>query len=249
MIDSLVKKFRRFSQTPITKEIFRSTPNPTLETDPLTQMQLLKAFDEQQAARGLGSYGIRVRENIPSPDVVEDVLKGKRPKGGASQYASAVPFYPDKNTGLVDINPNTDRAFFAHELGHHSAAQKGFGKQVNDLRTLIVKSPKLREALTHAAKLGPLTASVLIPGSGDMAAALAIGLAPNVMTLTNEAQATLHGLDLMKRAGQPATLGQRGRLAGSFMSYATPGLIYGLGGNIAGNIFDRSLFSEESIAD
>jgi len=236
LIMSIVSDISRALQTPITNELLRTTPNPVAASDDYTQMKLLNAFGKQQTDRGLPAYQISVQDNIPDEKLIKAFKSGT--PVSTSRFASAKPFAAE-DRGAVRINPNVDAAFFAHELGHHSAAQKGIGKAVNDLRDVIVRSPNLKKALTYAIQLGPMATSALIPGGGDLAAALAIGLLPNIATLTNEAQASLHGLDLMKRAGMPATMGQRGRLAGAFMSYATPGLLYGLGGNVAGNIIEK----------
>lgn len=43
---------------------------------------------------------------------------------------------------------------------------------------------------------------------------------------------------MMNRAGSRATLGQRGKLAGAYLSYLGAPLAAGLGGQIAGNFAD-----------
>ncbi len=242
----IVSDISRISQLPVSLELLRGTPNPKTPSDKDAQTALLSAFRQQQTDRGMPKYGIRVEENTPENlsrgETIEKILNKQI---ASAQYASATPFATKAPTGgVVKINPNTDRAFFAHELGHHSAAQKGLGKKINDMRQIISRSPALKKALTQATHLGPLAASALIPGSGDLLTALAIGLAPSAVTLTNEAQASLQGLDILKRADMKATAGQRARLAGAFMSYATPALLYSLGGNALGNLADDTIARE-----
>ncbi len=226
----IIRDIQRFTQRPITEALMRTTPD-ALASDTEARMALTSAFHKQQRERDL-------------PDYTIDNSISKNPEN-VNIAASSTPYIKqDPPTGKISINENADRAFYAHELGHNSAAQKGLGKAINDLRLLIQQSPKTKQALTAAMRFGPFAASAMIPGSGDLATALAIGLAPKAITLANEAQASMHALDLLKRADMKATGGQRARLAGAFMSYATPSLLYGVSGNLLGNLSDDDIARE-----
>ena len=67
---------------------------------------------------------------------------------------------------------------------------------------------------------------------------IAIASLLNSPTLVDEALATKNALAIMKDAGMPATMGQRGRLAGGYLSYASIPILAGMTGNLLGNIAD-----------
>ena len=56
--------------------------------------------------------------------------------------------------------------------------------------------------------------------------------------LADELMATNTGLRMMQTAGRRASLGQRGKLAGSYLSYLAPVIGTGLISGAAGNLFD-----------
>ena len=134
----------------------------------------------------------------------------------------------------ISVNPNADEAFLAHELGHIASRQSGFGKLVRDLRD----NPALAKALGQASMGAPLALAALIPGDDDLAPALAASYLAASPELLDEAFATQNALAMMNRAGSRATLGQRGKLAGAYLSYLGAPLAAGLGGQIAGNLAD-----------
>ena len=72
----------------------------------------------------------------------------------------------------------------------------------------------------------------------DSTASLAIAAAAASPTLIDEALASKNALAIMNDAGLRASLGQRGRLAGGYLSYLAPVLIAGSLGNAAGNLVD-----------
>ena len=98
-----------------------------------------------------------------------------------------------------------------------------------------------RQAALLATMLAPAIGSALTPGSDDTALALGLAYAMNAPTLLDEAFANAEGLGIMKRAGTPATRGQRMRNAGRLLAYAMPATITGLAANAAGNFFDENV--------
>ena len=57
-------------------------------------------------------------------------------------------------------------------------------------------------------------------------------------SLVDEALASKNALAIMNDAGMRATAGQRGRLAGAYMSYLAPVLLAGGVGTAVGNLAD-----------
>ena len=87
----------------------------------------------------------------------------------------------------------------------------------------------------------PGAAAVLEAGDDDMDSLMAIAALATTPTMIDEGLATMHGLDIMNKAGTRATLGQRGRLAGGLPSYMAPALLMGYGAIITvGNMLDRN---------
>ncbi len=161
--------------------------------------------------------------------------------------AHGVPFYKSdlddfasygydhaNNAPYVKVNPNADRVFLGHELGHVAFGQSQAGKIIQELRN----NPKLKKALIGASVLGGGAAAALIPGDDDMAQSLAAASVLSIPTLVDEAEASRRGLGIMKEAGLPATARQRGRLAGAYLSYLGAPLALAASGNITGNMLD-----------
>ena len=136
----------------------------------------------------------------------------------------------------IHINPNASSEFFAHELGHHVTDNTDIGHLVRNLRN----NPKLAIALGSAGgALGiPMLQAALQEGDDDLAAGIAISALTSAPTLIDEALATKNALAIMEDAGQRATLGQRGRLAGAYLSYAAAPIMAGMIGNMIGNVAD-----------
>lgn len=136
--------------------------------------------------------------------------------------------------GQVSINPNSARDLLAHEMGHHITDNTKIGHMVANLR----HNPKLTNALKGAVIGLPFLQSALQEGDDDAVSGVALAAALSAPTLIDEGLATKNALAIMKDAGMPATAGQRGRLAGAYLSYAAAPLIAGLGGNVVGNVVD-----------
>lgn len=138
------------------------------------------------------------------------------------------------NAPYVKVNPNADRVFLGHELGHVAFGQSQAGKLIQELR----HNPKLKKALIGASVLGGGAAAALIPGDDDMAQSLAAASVLSIPTLVDEAEASRRGLGIMKEAGMPANARQRGRLAGAYLSYLGAPLALAASGNLTGNMID-----------
>lgn len=146
--------------------------------------------------------------------------------------------YGHDHTGSpsIQMNPNADRVFLGHELGHVAFGQSQAGNLIQELRN----NPKLKKALIGASVLGGGAAAALIPGDDDMAQSLAAASVLSIPTLVDEAEASRRGLGIMKEAGMPANMRQRGRLAGAYLSYLGAPLALAASGNLTGNMIDAN---------
>jgi len=139
----------------------------------------------------------------------------------------------------ININPNADASYYAHELGHAVSQKNKIGKFISDARIKLQSNPRLSKALMVALGGGVAgTAAALQEGDDDLLGSLALAAALESPALIDEALATKNGLAIMKDAGLRANLGQRGRLAGGYLSYLAPVIIAGAVGNAAGNMVD-----------
>ena len=138
------------------------------------------------------------------------------------------------NPPEIGINPNADRAYLAHEMGHLASQQTDVGHLVASLR----ENPKLKAALLGAMVTAPGVAAALEEGDNDLDSSIALAALASAPTIADEALATRHGLAIMDKAGLRANLGQRGKLAGGLMSYLAAPLIAGASANAVGNLFD-----------
>ena len=141
---------------------------------------------------------------------------------------------PETGNYNINFNPNVDEAIFAHELGHVASRQGKFGGLVRTLRD----NRRLTDALALAGLGGGLDYTGLNEGNDDIDEAVAMSLVASAPTLLDEGLASMNALDIMNRAGSRASLGQRGKLAGGYLSYLAPALMMGLGSAGIGNMFD-----------
>ena len=137
----------------------------------------------------------------------------------------------------IGINPNADRAYLAHEMGHLASQQTDIGHLVASLR----ENPKLKTALLGAMVTIPGVAAALETGDDDMDSSIALAALASAPTIADEALATRQGLAIMDKADMRASLGQRGKLAGGLLSYMAAPLLAGAAGNKVGNLFDEEL--------
>lgn len=135
---------------------------------------------------------------------------------------------------VIDINPNADEVYFAHELGHVASKHTDVGALVRNLRD----NPNLARALGASMFTIPAVASAIEAGDNDLDTSLALAAAASLPTLVDEGLATKNGLAIMSNAGTRASLGQRGKLATGYLSYLMPALAAGGLGNFVGNQLD-----------
>lgn len=212
-----------------TRELGRQRPR--LTSTKRAMPKLAEAFDQ------------RVDSLKPGASVDVGVAQFQ-PPAGLEGYKDAF-LNPNKyaasssplNPPAISINPNADRAYFAHELGHLASQQTDVGHLVASLRA----NPKLKNALL-ASMIGlPAVAAAVEAGDDDLDTSLAIAGASALPTLIDEGLATKNGLAIMNSAGLRASLGQRGKLAGGLMSYLAAPMLIGAMGNAAGNFVDQDI--------
>lgn len=137
----------------------------------------------------------------------------------------------------IKINPNADRVYLAHEMGHLASQKTDIGHLVSSLRA----NPKLKTALLGAMVGVPAIASALEAGDEDLDTSIAMAALANAPTLVDEGLASKNALAIMDTAGMRASLGQRGKLAAGLLSYAALPLMAGAAGNVLGNQFDQDV--------
>lgn len=209
-----------------TRELGRQRPR--LTSTKRAMPKLGAAFDE--------------RVNNLKPGASVDVAVSQfQPPSGLEGYKDAF-INPNKyaassspnNPPGISINPNADRAYFAHELGHLASQQTDVGHLVASLRA----NPKLKNALLASMVGLPAISAAMEAGDDDLDTSLAIAGASALPTLIDEGLATKNGLAIMNNAGLRASLGQRGKLAGGLLSYLAAPLLIGATANAAGNLVD-----------
>ena len=221
-----------------TRMIGRTTPADT-PSDAGTRAKLNSALASLLNEDGRGSRieNVSVTEQTPAKGL-EGYIDAFSNPNKYSSSGKAVP-RPDTPKGkedyFVKINPNADRAYYAHELGHIAAQQYDIGALAHNLSS----NPAMKRALAGSLLLIPGTAAALEAGDDDMDTSIAIGLAAASPTIVAESLATKHGLNIMDTAGMRANLGQRGRLAGGLLSYIGAPIAVAAGANIVGNQFDE----------
>jgi len=202
---------------------------PILKNSKRALRQLDSAFDKRVDELKPGAqvaYDLGLVTPKPGLEGTLDVLKNSGHYAGSSQA--------NKPPG-ININPNADRAYLAHEMGHLASQQTDVGHFVASMRA----NPKLKTALTGALLTVPGIAAALESGDDDMDTSLALAALSQAPTLVDEALATKNGLAIMDKAGMRANLGQRGKLAGGLLSYLAAPMLVGAAANKVGNIFDE----------
>ena len=186
----------------------------------------------------------RVAKIAPDASPIYFATKEQTPDKSKPQTMASHSRATDKDTGLpmsvININPNADVAYYAHELGHGISQKTRAGKFVNDARHYIDDNPKLGAALASALMFSsPAVAAALQEGDDDLASSVALASLVAAPRLIDEALATKNALAIMQDAGIRASMGQRGRLAAGYLSYLAPVILAGSVGNFAGNLIDE----------
>ena len=170
-------------------------------------------------------------EYIPTPDQKADFMKAASHGGRVTKDGRPV--------SAISINPNVDASYYAHELGHGVSQKTKAGKFINQARHKLEGNPKLGRALAMALTGAvPTIGAALQEGDDDLAGSIGLAAAMASPTLIDEALASKNALAIMKDAGIRANMGQRGRLAGGYLSYLAPVIIAGSVGNALGNVAD-----------
>ena len=216
-----------------TRQLAATTPSKT-PSDGAAQDKLTDALEDYlQENSGRPVQYLNTDENYPTKTGIANLVDGY---ANADKYASSGRI-PDMEDGYsVNINPNADRSFYAHELGHVAAQQFPVGDAVHKLDN----NPGLKKALIGAMLLAPGTAAAFEAGDDDMDTSIALALAAASPTLVKEGLANKHALALMDKADMRASLGQRGRLAGGMLTYLSAPIAVAAAGNIVGNQFDEN---------
>lgn len=210
-------------------------------TDP-TQLNARDAYNPltdaaTARAKALGSPDaepllIARQEYVPAPGDKVDTTKAASVRRAKTKDG--------REAHLIGINPNIDRSFYAHELGHAVSQKNKIGRFINDARGTIARNPVLARTIAGSFAFGaPAIAAGLQEGDDDLAGSIGLAAALASPTLIDEALASKNALAVMKDAGMPATAGQRGRLAGAYLSYLAPVLLAGSVGNALGNAVDE----------
>ena len=134
----------------------------------------------------------------------------------------------------IAINPNADRVYYAHELGHLASQQTDVGHFVNKLR----QNPKLAKAMGISMMSLPAVAAALEQGDDDLDTSIALAALTSAPVLADEALATINAQQIMNKGGLRTSLGQRGKLAGGLLSYLAAPIIAATAGNAVGNMLD-----------
>ena len=187
------------------------------------------------------AFDKRVNELRPGAQVAYDLTRAT-PQGTVLERLEEVINNPTPYAGstapgrsaAIGINPTSDRALFAHELGHLASQQTDIGNMVASLR----HNPKLKQAMLGAMLTVPGFAAALEEGDDDLDSSLAIAALAASPTMIDEGLATKNALAMMDSAGMRATLGQRGKLAGGLLSYMAAPVIAATAGNAVGNLMD-----------
>ena len=212
------------------RELARNRPIMRSSARKRSTQKLEDAFDRRvDDLRPGAQVGYTLDANVPVGDTF--LQRANDVRQNDKQFASSTS--PGEPT-QININPNADRAYFAHELGHIASQQTDVGHLVASLRA----NPKLKNALLGAMVTVPGVAAALEAGDDDMDTSIAMAALASAPALADEALATKNGLAIMDMAGQRATLGQRGKLAGGFLSYLAPAILAGTAGNAVGNMLD-----------
>lgn len=138
---------------------------------------------------------------------------------------------------LININPNANEVWLAHELGHAASSHTKFGDALNRLRS----HPKLAAALALGGGLTAFAAGAATPGDEDLDEAILGQMALASPMLIDEALASKNALAIMNNAGRKATPGQKARLAGAYLTYLAAPISTAVIANTLGNQFDEDV--------
>lgn len=142
----------------------------------------------------------------------------------------------------VSYNPNADKVYLAHELGHIVSDRTPMGNKIRSARG----NPALSKALSQAAYLLPGTIAAVNPGDDDLGLSVVAGLAASAPVIADELLASKNALAIMDSAGMRASMGQRGKLAGGLLTYIAAPVFTAVVANKAGNLMDDELVGQQT---
>lgn len=216
-----------------------SNSTQSLVADSKQVEELNRAYNEQVRRNTLGKKQgpVQFPEIAPIYNTPDTRVSGmKEMSAGETKYAGNH-LSADGSQNRIKINPNVDNAYFMHELGHTTSREGKLGGLVRAARD----NPMLTKALGSARYIAPLGISALTPGDDDMAESIIAAYLSSAPTIFDEGLATKNALSMMQTMGNRATMGQRARLAGSFLSYLGAPLVAGVTTNFAGNLMDDEI--------
>lgn len=213
-------------------QVARKSPGAAPAGEALEQLAgaMRERIDHIAPGRTQPTLGLGL--NVPPEGSLIDAVKR-----GTADYASNQDVPDVKNGYNIRINPNADRSYFAHELGHVTSAQTDIGGLIRSARG----NKALTRSLAAAAILGGTGLSAMEAGDEDLDTAVALTYAAAIPEIADEILATKNGLAIMDTAGMRATLGQRGKLAAGLLSYLGAPLLLGASTNLVGNQFDENV--------
>jgi len=220
-------------------ELARNTPHPNA-VNQADYDALLDAADTIAAKSAHGvPTGLNVNHHVPQGNQLDRLIEAFT---NTNQYASSGksrdPKFP--NDYEININPNADKAFLAHEMGHVLSDRTHAGRLVATAR----RNPMLTQALQTALLVSPGAVAALTQGDDDMAASVALAYAASAPKIIDEIMATNQALGIMDTAGMRASLGQRGKLAAGLMTYLGAPMLAATAGNVVGNLMDDELVGQ-----
>lgn len=177
----------------------------------------------------------QLMESIPNPAL----MAGNESLYVADTDGNVNPMTSPRAGANIYYNPNVDEVYLAHELGHSASTHTKIGDQVRRIRDALSSNPKLAMALAAAGGIAPLGAAALTPGDDDLDEAILGSLALSSPVLIDEALASKNALAIMEQVGNRASLGQRGKLAGGYLSYLAAPIGTAVLANTVGNQFDQ----------
>ena len=208
-------------------QIARTTPAATPSGAALAELD--KAFEQRVDQLQPGrKIEIGLTQTTPTKHPLRTLIDRDTAPYSSSHRTS------DPTVYNLNINPNADRSYLAHELGHIASDQTDIGHLVRSARN----NPRLARSIGAAALLGAGSTAALTEGDDDLATSVALAYAGQAPEILDEILATKNGLAIMDSAGMRANMGQRGRLAGGLISYLATPLLLGAGANFAGNLID-----------
>lgn len=211
-----------------TSQIARTTPSRRAAGDAIAHFD--EAFEKRVDKIAPGRKPkINLSQNRPTEHPLKTFLQSD-----TSKFSNSSRDIDRNDLYAIDINPNADRAYLAHEFGHVASDQTDIGRLIRSARG----NKALTRSLAAAAILGGTGLSAMEAGDEDLDTAVALTYAAAIPEIADEILATKNGLAIMDTAGMRATLGQRGKLAAGLLSYLGAPLLMGATANLVGNQFD-----------